>query len=88
MLIFLFSLLSLRLTAKNEILAIGLRVVSSYNLMSGLRGSGFDVILNVQLRGQALGSAFGVFIYVSALSHCHISHFVDKPQNASEKVRI
>ena len=51
--------------AKKEILAIGLRVVSSDNLMSGLRGSGFDVLLNVQLRGQALGSAFGVFICVT-----------------------
>ena len=65
MLIFLFSLLSLRLTAKNEILAFGLRVVSSDNLMSGLRGSGFDVILNVQLRGQALGSAFEVSMCVT-----------------------
>ena len=62
--------------AKKGILAIGLRVVSSDNLMSGLRGSGFDVFLNVQLRGQALGSAFGVFICVT-MSTCRLLHFVD-----------
>ena len=56
MLIFLFSLLSLRLTAKKEILAIGLRVVSSNNLMSGLRGSGFDVLFEC----AASRSSFGV----------------------------